>query len=85
MFPGPPRIAPATTQQQEPRVPFTQANFADTETADDAANKFLRHALKVWANGRDVPDVDLPGLVSAVLDFADSSMRDARYGRGVSA
>jgi hypothetical protein len=66
-------------------VPFAQANIAEMETADDAANKFLRHALKVWANGREVPDVDLPGLVSAVLDFADSSMRDARYGRGVSA
>lgn len=52
------------------------------EPATEVAATFLRHAVNVWAREHDVTGETLSGVVNDVLQYATTTINEARFGRG---
>lgn len=66
-----------------------QALISDTslpphcgESATEVAATFLRHAVNVWAREHDLAGETLSGVVNDVLQYATTTINEARFGRG---
>lgn len=52
------------------------------ENANEVATTFLRHAVNVWAREHDLAGETLSGVVNDVLQYATTTINEARFGRG---
>lgn len=55
---------------------------ASGEDATAVASTFLRHAVNVWAREHDLSGETLSGVVNDVLQYATTTVNEARFGRG---
>lgn len=52
------------------------------EDVTQVATTFLRHAVNVWAREHDLSGETLSGVVNDVLQYATTTINEARFGRG---
>ena len=66
----------------ESLIPHAPHAAPNQEGAIEVATTFLRHAVNVWAREHDLAGETLSGVVNDVLQYATTTINEARFGRG---